>query len=108
MFKKVKDFDSKYSSILFFVSIFIIIIFLASFNISNKEKEKTCTIPNEVVNNYTNYSYNVTYITGEKNVELYIKRYNSKYLIEKKEENIKSTYYLYYTDVFEKALNDYD
>jgi len=105
MFKKLNDFDKKYSTLFFCISLLIIIIFLAYFSVSNKDKQNICVVPNKLVNNYNNYSYDVKYTNNDKNIELSIKRYDKKYLIEKNEDGIKNTYYIYYTDILEKASN---
>lgn len=103
MFKRINEFDKKYSSMFFAISLIIIIIFLFYFSISNRTTTKECTIPNKLVNNTTNYTYEITYIKDNKIINLYVKRYNEKYLIEKVDDNIRSMYYIYYTDILEKA-----
>ena len=105
MIKKYREFDKKYSTLFFCISLLIIIIFLAYFSTLNKSNEEMCTIPNNVVNNYNNYSYEVKYTKDEKNIDLFVKRYDKKYLIEKEEDGVKNMYYIYYTDILEKASN---
>lgn len=105
MVSKIREFNKTYSTLFFCISLLIIIIFLAYFSVSNRNTSKICTIPNKLVNNYTNYSYDITYIKDDKKIDLYVKRFESKYLIEKVEDGLKSTYYIYYTDIFEKASN---
>lgn len=105
MFKKVKEFEKQYSTLFFCISLLIIIVFLAYFSVLNKDKEDECVVPNKLVNNYTNYSYNVSYEKDNKIVKLNIKRYDKKYLIEKEENDIKESYYIYYTDVLKKDNN---
>lgn len=106
MFKFFKEFDKKYSTLFFCLSLLVIIVFLAYASVLNKEKNDICTTPNTLVNNYINYLYDVTYSSGEKVINLSIKRYDKKYLIEKNENGLKSSYYIYYTDILEKASND--
>ena len=102
MFKKLKNFDTKYSSLFFCISLLVLVIFFAYSSVNNRNKTNECVIPNKLVNNYTNYSYDVTYTKEDKEIALYIKRYDSKYLIEKLEDGVKSSYFLHYTDVLEK------
>lgn len=103
MFKKINELDDKYSSKFFGISLIVILAFLFYFAISNRTITKECTIPNKLVNNTTNYSYEITYIKDSKIINLYVKRYNEKYLIEKVDDDIRSMYYIYYTDILEKA-----
>jgi len=103
MIKKLRDFDKNYSNLFFFFSLLIIILFLVFISTSNRTKQKECTIPNSLVNNYNNYSYSIKFTDENRNIELFIKRYQSKYLIEKNENGTKSTYYLQYTDLLEKS-----
>ena len=105
MFKIFKEFDKKYSTLFFCISLLIIIIFLAYTSSFIKVENNTCVIPNKLVDNYSNYKYDVTYKTNDKKIELFIKRYDKKYLIEKNENGVKSSYYIYYTDIFEEASN---
>lgn len=103
MFKKINEFDDKYSNKFFALSLIVILVFLFYFAISNRTITKECTLPNKLVNETTNYSYEITYIKDNKIINLYVKRYNEKYLIEKVDDNIRSIYYIYYTDILEKA-----
>lgn len=102
MFKKVKEFEKQYSTLFFCISLLVIIVFLAYFSVLNKDKEKECVIPNKLVNNYSNYEYNVSYEKDDKKAKLFIKRYDKKYLIEKEEDGANESYYVYYTDVLKK------
>ncbi len=103
MFKKINELDDKYSSKFFAISLIVILVFLFYFAISNRTMNKECTLPNKLVNETSNYSYEITYIKDNKIINLYVKRYNEKYLIEKVDDNIRSIYYIYYTDILEKA-----
>jgi len=105
MFKKVDDFSSKYSSIFFCISLLIIIVFLIYFSIINRDKKLNCVIPNQIVNNSSNYSYEVTYTSSLETIKLNINRYNQKYLIELEKDAIKSTYYVNHMNIYEKASN---
>lgn len=105
MIKKLKEFDKNYSNMFFYFSLLIIIIFLFYISTSNKSNSDVCTIPNDIVKNYLSYSYNVVYKENDKTIKLFIKRYESKYLMEKEENGVKSTYYYRYTDLMEKASN---
>lgn len=105
MFKFLNEFDKKYSSVIVVLSLFVIIIFLFFNSRISNGNGLECKVPKEIVNNVNNYSYNIKVTNNETSVELFIKRYNSKYLIEKNEFGIKSTYYINYTDILEKASN---
>lgn len=105
MFKKLNEFDNKYSGLFLCFALLIIIVFLFYISQVNRNKEKECSVPNEIVNNYSNYSYDVSITRNNIVTQLSIKRYNSKYLIEKNDNGIKTTYYLYHTDLLEKASN---
>ena len=101
MIDKIRDFDTKYSNTVFLIALFIIISFLVYIAINNRTKDKTCKMPSDIANTL-NYSYKVKYTKEDKSIDLYINRYDSKYLIEKNEDDNKNTYYLNYTDFLEK------
>lgn len=105
MFKFFKEFDKKYSTLIFCISLLILTVLLAYSSVSNSDKNKVCVMPNKLVDNYQNYKYNVTYKSNDKKIDLSIKRYDKKYLIEKNENGIKSSYYIYYTDILEESSN---
>lgn len=105
MLKMFKDFDKNYSTLFFCIALLIIIVCLVYSNVMNVNKEKTCVVPNTIVNNYTNYAYDIVIEKNDVITKLYVKRYNTKYLIEKNENDIKSTYYINHTDLLEKASN---
>lgn len=103
MLKKFNEFDSKYSTLFFFFSLFFILLCLVFLNIANRSNSKECSVPSDLVDDSKRYIYNITIDNNGKNTKLYIKRYGFKYLIEKEENEVKSTYYIYYTDIYEKA-----
>lgn len=103
MINKIKEFNKNYSNIFFLVALLFIIIVLIYNTQTNKAKEKECIIPNKIVNNYNNYSYNIKYEKDNEKINLYIKRYGSKYLIEK---NYNDNKYLYYTEYVDLLIKD--
>lgn len=105
MLKVFKDFDKNYSTLFFCIALLIIIVCLVYSNVMNINKDKTCVVPNSVVNNYNNYAYDIVVEKNGVVTKLYVKRYNTKYLIEKNENDVKSTYYINHTDLLEKASN---
>lgn len=105
MFNRIRNFDSKYSSTFFLISLIIIISFLIYISFNNKVRERSCTVPNDVTGNITNYSYKIKYTNNDLSYDIYINRYNSKYLIEKNYNEEKYVYYLNYTDFLEKKSN---
>lgn len=105
MLKAFKDFDKNYSTLFFCIALLIIIVCLFYSNIANRSKDKTCVVPNTIVNNYNNYAYDIVVEKNGVISKLYVKRYNTKYLIEKNENDIRSTYYINHTDLLEKASN---
>lgn len=105
MLKVFKDFDKNYSTLFFCIALLIIIVCLLYSNVMNINKDKTCVVPNSVVNNYNNYAYDIVVEKNGVVTKLYVKRYNTKYLIEKNENDVKSTYYINHTDLLEKASN---
>lgn len=106
MFKKKEESSiSTFSSIFFLISLVIIIAFLAYFSIINNKSVKECTIPNKIIDNFSNYSYNISVKSENVKVDLYVKRYNKKYLIEKTENGEKTLYFIHYSNVYEKASN---
>lgn len=105
MLKVFKDFDKNYSTLFFCIALLIIIVCLVYSNVMNVNKEKTCVVPNTIVNNYNNYSYDIVIEKNGVATKIYVKRYNTKYLIEMNENDIKSTYYINHTDLLEKASN---
>ena len=104
MIKKLREFDKNYSSVFFCIALLIIIIFLAYISTFNKSKNTVCEIPNDILSSYQNYSYDIEYVKDNRVIDIHIKKYGYKYLIEKTENSIRSTYYIYYTDVYE--MND--
>ena len=105
MLKVFKDFDKNYSALFFCIALLIIVVCLVYSNVMNGNKEKNCVVPSTIVNNYNNYAYNIVIEKNDVITKLYVKKYNTKYLIEKNENDIKSTYYINYTDLLEKASN---
>lgn len=105
MLKVFKDFDKNYSTLFFCIALLIIIVCLLYSNVMNINKDKTCVVPNSVINNYNNYAYDIVVEKNGVVTKLYVKRYNTKYLIEKNENDVKSTYYINHTDLLEKASN---
>lgn len=105
MIKVFKDFDKNYSTLFFCIALLIIVVCLVYSNVSGTNMKKNCKIPNSVVNNYNNYAYDIVIEKSGTITKLYVKRYNTKYLIEKNENDIKSAYYINHTDLLEKASN---
>ena len=105
MLKVFKDFDKNYSTLFFCIALLIIIVCLVYSNVMNINKEKTCAVPSTIVNNYNNYAYDIVIEKNGVITKLYVKRYNTKYLIEMNENDTKSTYYINHTDLLEKASN---
>lgn len=105
MIKVFKDFDKNYSTLFFCIALLIIVVCLVYSNVSGTNMKKNCKIPNSVVNNYNNYAYDIVIEKNGTITKLYVKRYNTKYLIEKNENDIKSAYYINHTDLLEKASN---
>lgn len=105
MLKVFKDFDKNYSTLFFCIALLIIIVCLVYSNVMNVNKEKKCAVPSTIVNNYNNYAYDIVIEKNGVITKLYVKRYNTKYLIEMNENDTKSTYYINHTDLLEKASN---
>lgn len=105
MLKMFKDFDKNYSTLFFCIALFIIVVCLVYSSVMNRNKENMCTVPNSIVNNYNNYAYDIAIERDGVVSKLSVKRYNTKYLIEKNENDIRSTYYINHTDLLEKASN---
>ena len=103
MFKKLNDFDTKYSNLFFGISLLIILVVLVYISATNNKSVKTCEMPANSVKDYSSYSYSIKYTKEGNNIDLFIKKYGSKYLIEKNENDNKNTYYFHYTDLLEKA-----
>jgi len=106
MFKKLRDFNESYSNLFFLIALLFIIIFLIYIAFTNRTKVNECVIPEKIVNNYSNYSYNIKYSNDDKNIAVYVKRYDSKYIFEVNENDIKNVYYLEYTDMLKKGTDD--
>ena len=105
MVKKLREFDRNYSSVFFCIALLIIILFLAYISTFNRSKNVVCEIPNDVLSSYQNYSYDIEYVKDNRVIDLHIKKYGYKYLIEKTENSVRSTYYIYYTDIYEMNEN---
>lgn len=102
--KKNKELNPVNLSISFGIVIFIILIFFIYFSSVNRNN-KVCKMPTEIVNKTNNYMYDIVYTKDNTVIDLSIKKYKSKYLIEKTENNIKTMYYIHHTDLLEKASN---
>ena len=102
MFSRIKEFNKNYSNIFFLVALLFIVIVLIYTAFTNKPKEKECVVPNKIVNNYNNYTYNIKYEKENEKIDLYVKRYGSKYLIEKNYNDTKTMYYIEYIDLLIK------
>lgn len=107
MLGKIKEFNKEFSNTFFLISLLFIIIFLIYIRISSGNVEKQCIMPNDVTKNYKRYSYNIKYEYGDEKIELYIKRYNNKYLIEKNYNESKNVFYIEYTDLLIKSNEKY-
>ena len=80
MFKVLKKFNDNYSNVFFIISLIVIIIFLAYFAIMNANKPKECVMPDKLIGDFNNYSYN----------------HNDE----------KDTYYSHYFDLLKKNSDD--
>ena len=106
MISKIREFSKNYSNLFFLISLLFIIIILVYTAFNNRDKNQECIIPNKLVNNYNNYSYNVKYEKDNEKINLYVKRYGSKYLIGKNHNDTKKLYYLEYVDLLIKNENE--
>ncbi len=107
MINKIKGFNERFSNVFFLISLLFIIVFLIYIRLNNSNVEKACVMPKDITRNYTQYSYNINYEYGDEKIDLYIKRYNNKFLIEKKYNDVKDMFYIEYTDILIKSGEKY-
>lgn len=106
MLDKIKEFNKNYSNTVFLVIMIFILFSLIYISFNNRSKPKECVMPNSIVNNSLSYSYNVS-VTSDGNdiAKLFVKKYDSKHLIELNMNDTKDTYYLNYTDFLIRKPN---
>ena len=102
--KKNEEFNNKKTVIYFFLSMIVLIVLLFVNSISNKgNKEEDDTNKNTCVNLISDndkYQYNVKISKDNEIIILDIKKYGDKYLIDKTEKGIITSYYIYYTKIY--------
>ena len=109
MFKKIKDIGDNNSAIITIIAIVILVIFLFVNSLGNRgntSNKNECIAPTTVTDSKTSYEYNVKIIKNNETILLNIKKYKSKFLIEKTEKGMSYNYYLYYYDIYEKNSNN--
>ncbi len=106
MIDKIKDFNKNYSNIVFLIVMIFILISLVFVSFNNRNKPKDCVMPKTVVGRLNAYSYSISVMQDENEIaQVFIKKYDSKYLIELNKDGLKDTYYLKYTDFLKKNSN---
>ena len=108
MFKKLKKFDEKASNIVFFVSLFIIIIFLFISSLRGNRGNSSCNVLFEKPSSIS-YIYNVKLedISTSFVTSLKVRNYNNRYLIEKVEQGIGSNYYIEYASLYKEDTDGF-
>ncbi len=106
MIERIKKFNVKASNIFFIISLFIIMLFLGYYAVTNRNRVKSCVTPEKLVNGYTSYSYNIKYTNEVDTIQIYAKRYDSKYLFEINKGDEKELYFFQYTDLLRKNSDD--
>lgn len=105
MLKNIREFSEKNKTINFFILMLVLIGFLVFNYISNKDKKDECIMPTTITSNKTIYEYEMKIYKGEEIVILNVKRYGQKILVDKTEKGIQTSYYLYYSGVYQKDNN---
>lgn len=107
MFKKIREFNENNTNLYFFVTMFILIglLFINSLSKDNKDIDNNNTI-SSIVSSSDIYSYDMKINKPDEVILVSVKRYGNKYLIEKTEKGQVSTYYVYYSDIYEQDSTD--
>lgn len=106
MLYKIREFNKNYSNVVFLIFMVFILVVLVIISINNRNKPKECAIPNKLVGKATNYSYDIKVLSDDVEIaKLFVKKYESKHLIEVDENDTKNMYYLHYTDFLKKNSN---
>jgi hypothetical protein len=105
MLKKFREFNEKNKTINFFILMIILVGFLAFNFISNRNKKNECELPTSVTSKEKIYEYEMRITKGEEVVILNVRRYGEKLLVDKTEKGLQSSYYIYYTGVYQKDNN---
>lgn len=102
MLKKLRELNEQNKTIYFFGLMILLLLFLVFNIVSNREKENECTMPDAAVNSLYIYEYDIKITFEDQVVLLNVKRYGNKFLIEKTELGLLTSYYIYYSDVYKK------
>lgn len=106
MLYKIREFNKNYSNIVFLIFMIFILVVLVVISINNRNKPKECVIPSKILGMATNYSYDIQVLKDDVEIaKLFVKKYDSKHLIELNKDDTKNTYYLQYTDFLKRNSN---
>ena len=106
MLYKIREFNKNYSNIVFLIIMIFILVVLIITSINNRNKPKECVIPSKVVGMATDYSYDIKVLKDDDEIaKLFVKKYDSKHLIELNKDDEKNIYFLQYTDFLRKNSN---
>ena len=106
MLYKIREFNKNYSNIVFLIIMIFILVVLIITSINNRNKPKECVIPSKVVGMATDYSYDIKVLKDNVEIaKLFVKKYDSKHLIELNKDDEKNIYFLQYTDFLRKNSN---
>lgn len=105
MLKKLREFSEKNKTINFFIIMIILVGFLAFNFITKANKKNECELPTSVTEKAKIYEYEMKVTKGEEVVILNVRRYGQKILVDKTEKGIQSSYYIYYSGVYQKDNN---
>ncbi|MBQ1812330.1 MAG: hypothetical protein II119_00055 [Bacilli bacterium] len=106
MLYKIREFNKNYSNIVFLIIMIFILVVLIITSINNRNKPKECVIPSKVVGMATDYSYDIKVLKDDVEIaKLFVKKYDSKHLIELNKDDEKNIYFLQYTDFLRKNSN---
>lgn len=109
MFKKLRDFNEKNSTIFFFIALLVIISFLIvnGFKSKNvKDDDKKCNVLFNTKSTM-NYFYDVKIDKNGEIVLLNIKNYGNKYLIRKTENGKETSYFTNYINKYILVDDEY-
>lgn len=105
MLDKLREFNEKNKTINFFILMIILVGFLVFNFISKNNKKDECELPTSVAENTNIYEYEMKVTKGDEVVILNVRRYGQKMLVDKTEKGIQSSYYIYYSGVYQRDNN---
>jgi len=105
MLDKLREFNEKNKTVNFFILMIILVGFLIFNFVSKINKKDECELPTSVTENTNIYEYEMKITKSEEVIILNVRRYGQKILVDKTEKGLQSSYYIYYSGIYQKDNN---